>query len=99
LSDCSAFGEENFPTLFICTFNEKICGYPLNPRHLRSIFSLTQILFRLKEITLEDKTANEQVRLIAELDEKDKTIVFGMIETMLTKKKFKDFFNKNVAML
>jgi hypothetical protein len=45
------------------------------------------------------KTANEYVRLIAELYEKDKTIVFGMIETMLTKKKFKDFFNKNVAML
>lgn len=51
------------------------------------------------EITLEDKTANEQVRLIAELDEKDKTIIFGMIETMLTKKKFKDFFNKNIAAL
>lgn len=51
------------------------------------------------EITLEDKTANEQVRLISELDEKDKTIVFGMIETMLTKKKFKDFFNNNVATL
>ncbi len=39
------------------------------------------------------------IGLIAELDEKDKTIVFGMIETMLTKKKFKDFFNKYVAML
>jgi transcriptional regulator with XRE-family HTH domain len=52
-----------------------------------------------KEVTLEDKTANEQVRLIAELDEKDKTIVFGMIETMLTKKKFKDFFHKNIAVL
>lgn len=51
------------------------------------------------EITLEDKTANEQVRLIAELDEKDKSIIFGMIETMLTKKKFKDFFQKNVAAL
>ncbi len=51
------------------------------------------------EITLEDKTANEQVRLIAELDEKDKSIIFGMIETMLTKKKFKDFFQKNVAVL
>ena len=51
------------------------------------------------EITLEDKTANEQVRLIAELDEKDKSIIFGMIETMLTKKKFKDFFNKNIAAL
>ncbi|HLU85703.1 MAG TPA: helix-turn-helix transcriptional regulator [Vicingaceae bacterium] len=51
------------------------------------------------EVTMEDKTANEQVRLIAELDEKDKTIIFGMIETMLTKKKFKDFFNKNIAAL
>lgn len=51
------------------------------------------------EITLEDKTANETIRLIAELDEKDKSIIFGMIETMLTKKKFKDFFQKNVAVL
>ncbi len=51
------------------------------------------------DITLEDKTTSEQVRLIAELDEKDKSIVYGMIETMLTKKKFKDFFNKNVAAL
>ena len=51
------------------------------------------------DITLEDKTASEQIRLMAELDEKDKSIVFGMIETMLTKKKFKDFFNKNVAAL
>ena len=41
----------------------------------------------------------EIARLVAELDEKDKAIIFGMIETMLTKKKFKDFFNKNAAML
>ena len=52
-----------------------------------------------QEITIEDKTTSVQVRLIAELDEKDKSIIFGLIETMLTKKKFKDFFNKNVAML
>ena len=52
-----------------------------------------------KEVTLEDKTAAEQMRLIAELDEKDKSIVLGMIETMLTKKKFKDFFNSNIAAL
>lgn len=51
------------------------------------------------DITLEDKTTSEQMRLISELDEKDKSIVFGMIETMLTKKKFKDFFTKNVAVL
>ncbi|VAW27138.1 hypothetical protein MNBD_BACTEROID06-1349 [hydrothermal vent metagenome] len=41
----------------------------------------------------------EQMRLVAELDEKDKSIIFGMIETMLTKQKFKDFFQKNVAAL
>lgn len=52
-----------------------------------------------KEITLEDKTAVEQVRLISELEEKDKSIVFGIIETMLTKKKFKDFFQNNIATL
>lgn len=52
-----------------------------------------------KEVTLEDKTTNEQMRLIAELDEKDKSVVSGMIETMLTKKKFKDFFNNNIAAL
>lgn len=52
-----------------------------------------------KEITLEDKTATEQMKLIAGLDEKDRSIVFGMIETMLTKKKFKDFFQKNIAAL
>ena len=52
-----------------------------------------------KEVTLEDKTTNEQMRLIAELDEKDKSVVFGMIETMFPKKKFKDFFNNNIATL
>jgi len=52
-----------------------------------------------KEVCVEDKTASEQVRLIAELDEKDKSVIFSMIETMLTKKKFKDFFQKNIAVL
>lgn len=49
------------------------------------------------EVNLEDKTANEQVRLITELDEKDKSIIFGMIKTMLTKKKIQDFFQKNLT--
>ncbi len=52
-----------------------------------------------QEVTVEDKTTLEQVRLIQQLDEKDKSIIFGMIETMLTKKKFKDFFQKNIATL
>ncbi|MEX2410246.1 MAG: helix-turn-helix transcriptional regulator [Candidatus Paceibacterota bacterium] len=52
-----------------------------------------------KEISLEDKTTVEQVKLIQELDLEEKNMVFKMIETFLTKKKFKDFFNKNIAAL
>ena len=52
-----------------------------------------------KEVTIEDKTAVEQMRLIQELDEEDKQTVFKIIDKMLTTKKFKDFFNKNVATL
>ena len=37
--------------------------------------------------------------LIKQLDEDDRTVVFKIIDTMLTKKKFKDFFQKNVAVL
>ncbi len=52
-----------------------------------------------KEIVIEGKTTSEQMRLIQELDEKDKDIIFSMIDIMLTKKKFKDFFQKNVSAL
>ena len=51
------------------------------------------------EVTFEDKNTIEQMQLIQQLDEEDKTTVFKIVETMLTKKKFKDFFNKNVAVL
>jgi len=52
-----------------------------------------------QEVTINDKTTVEQMRLIQELEEKDKNTIFNIIETMLTKKKFKDFFQKNVAAL
>ena len=52
-----------------------------------------------KEIILEDKSENEQLKLINQLDEEDKSTILKIIDTMLTKKKFKDFFNKNVASL
>jgi transcriptional regulator with XRE-family HTH domain len=51
------------------------------------------------EIILEDKTAVEQMRLIQQLDEEDKQTIFKLIDKMLTNKKFKDFFQKNVAAL
>ena len=48
------------------------------------------------EITLQDKTAIEQLNLIAQLDEQDRTTVFNIIDAMLTKKKFADFFNEHL---
>ena len=51
------------------------------------------------EVVIKDKTMIKQLRLIQKLEEKDKIIIFSMLDTMLTKKKFKDFFAKNVAML
>ena len=51
------------------------------------------------EVTMEDKSSVEQLDLIKQLDEDDKNTVFKIIDTMLTKKKFKEFFQKNVAIL
>lgn len=48
---------------------------------------------------MEDKSTLEQMELIQQLDEEDKSTVFKIIDKMLTTKKFKDFFNKNVAAL
>jgi transcriptional regulator with XRE-family HTH domain len=50
-----------------------------------------------KEVVIEDKTAVEQMRLIQQLDEDDKQTIFKLIDKMLTNKKFKDFFQKNIA--
>jgi len=52
-----------------------------------------------KEVTLQDKSNMEQLNLINQLDDEDRDTVFKVIDTMLTKKKFKDFFQKNVAPL
>jgi transcriptional regulator with XRE-family HTH domain len=49
-----------------------------------------------QEVTIVDKTANEKLRLIEQLDEEDKQAVYRIIDGMLTKTKFKDFFAKNV---
>jgi len=52
-----------------------------------------------KEIILEDKSEVERFKLINELDEEDKSTILKIIDSFLTKKKFKEFFNKNVASL
>ena len=52
-----------------------------------------------KEVTIEDKTTIEQMQLLQQLDDDDKQTIFKLVDKMLTNKKFKDFFNKNVATL
>ena len=51
------------------------------------------------DVSIQDKPNFEQMNMINELDEDDRAVVFKIIDTMLTKKKFKDFFNNNVAAL
>ena len=52
-----------------------------------------------KAVVLEDKTQDERLKLIDNLDEEDKNTVFKIIDKMLTNKKFKEFFDKNLASL
>jgi transcriptional regulator with XRE-family HTH domain len=52
-----------------------------------------------KEVVIADKSTTEQMRLIQELDEEDKQTIFRLIDKMLTNKKFKEFFQKNIAAL
>ena len=52
-----------------------------------------------KAVVLEDKTEDERFKLINQLDEEDKNTVLKIIDKMLTNKKFKDFFDKNLASL
>ena len=48
-------------------------------------------------VTVQDKTINEKIRLIEQLDDEDKNVLYKMLDTMLTKKKFQDFFQQNLA--
>jgi transcriptional regulator with XRE-family HTH domain len=52
-----------------------------------------------REVVLEDKSTVEQMRLIQQLEEEDKQIILRLIDKMLTNKKFKDFFQKNITAL
>ncbi|MDL2297217.1 helix-turn-helix transcriptional regulator [Bacteroidales bacterium OttesenSCG-928-B11] len=51
------------------------------------------------EVVVEDKTLTERVKLIEQLDDEDRNAVYRVIDSMLTKSKFKEFFEKNVAIL
>ncbi len=50
-----------------------------------------------EEVSSIDKSTMEQVKLIQDLDPDDKSMVYKMIDTLITKKKFKDFFQQQLA--
>ena len=52
-----------------------------------------------KEISMTDKVALEQLQLINELDKEEKSILLKLIETFVSKKRFKDYLQKNIAAL
>jgi hypothetical protein len=52
-----------------------------------------------QEVEMENKTTMDQLQLIQELDEEEPSMLFNRLDSFLTKKKLKDFFNKNVATL
>ena len=51
------------------------------------------------EITVNDKASLEQLQLINELDDEEKNILLKLIETFVSKKRFKDYLQKNIAAL
>jgi len=52
-----------------------------------------------KEVSLNDKVAAEQLQLINELEDEEKNILLKLIETFVSKKRFKDYIQKNIAAL
>jgi len=48
---------------------------------------------------MEDTAVLEQLKLINELDAEEKNILLKLIETFVSKKRFKDYLQKNIATL
>jgi transcriptional regulator with XRE-family HTH domain len=51
-----------------------------------------------KEIVIQDKAMVEQLQLISQLEEKEKNVVYTIVESFISKKKFKDFVTQNIAL-
>jgi hypothetical protein len=52
-----------------------------------------------KDVNIKDKSTSEKLQLIEQLEEEDKQALFHIIDTMLTKSKFKEFIQKNIGAL
>jgi transcriptional regulator with XRE-family HTH domain len=51
------------------------------------------------EVSVGDKAVLEKLQLINELEEEEKNILLKLIETFVSKKRFKDYLQKNIAAL
>ncbi len=51
------------------------------------------------EVSMEDTAVLEQLKLINELDTEEKNILLKLIETFVSKKRFKEYLQKNIATL
>jgi DNA-binding transcriptional MerR regulator len=51
------------------------------------------------EVEIGDKLVLEQIQLINDLDEEEKNILLKLIETFVSKKRFKDYLQKNITNL
>jgi len=51
------------------------------------------------EVTVKDNDTLEQLQLINELDTEEKSILLKLIETFVSKKRFKDYVQQNIAAL
>ena len=49
-----------------------------------------------KAVTIKDKTKNEQVKLIAQFKNKDKSTVMNIIDSILTKQNIQTYFEQNI---
>ena len=52
-----------------------------------------------KEVSMEDVATLEQLKLINELDGEEKGILLKLIETFVSKKRFKEYLQNNIATL
>ena len=51
------------------------------------------------EVSMEDMETLEQLRLIKELEKDERTILLKLIETFVTKKRFKEYVQENITSL
>jgi transcriptional regulator with XRE-family HTH domain len=52
-----------------------------------------------QEVSMQDTATLEQLKMINELDTEEKSILLKLIETFVSKKRFKDFVQQNIAAL